>query len=112
MNSDTHIDLTTADGGLIGRLRRSVLTIVAEAEHSARASSLSKSTAISQAITKEIKESGYNIAPDSLAEVCRTVELIRRSRNPVLPEVVLFRMPPNLTDMVANFGVEEIRDEK
>lgn len=88
MNSDTHIDLTTADGGLIGRLRRSVLTTVAEAEHSARASSLSKSTAISQAITKEIKESGYNIAPDSLAEVCRTVELIRRGQPAKVSAVV------------------------
>jgi len=88
MNSDTHIDLTTADGGLIGRLRRSVLTIVAEAEHSARASSLSKSTAISQAITKEIQESGYNIAPDSLAEVCRGVELIRRGQPAKVSAVV------------------------
>jgi AAA+ superfamily predicted ATPase len=88
MNSDTHIDLTTADGGLIGRLRRSVLTIVAEAEHSARAGSLSKSTAISQAIRKEIQESGYNIAPDSLAEVCRTVELIRRGQPAKVSAVV------------------------
>jgi AAA+ superfamily predicted ATPase len=90
MNSDTHIDLTTADGGLVGRLRRSVLTIVAEAEHSARASSLSKSTAISQAIMKEIQESGYNIAPDSLAQVCRVVELIRRGQ-PVKVTAVVAR---------------------
>jgi AAA+ superfamily predicted ATPase len=91
MTNDTHIDLMTADGGLIGRLRKSVLTIVAEAEHSARANSLSKSTAISHAITGEIQESGYNIAPDSLAEVCRAVELIRSGQAVKVSAVVARR---------------------
>jgi hypothetical protein len=52
-----------------------------------------------------------------------SVELIRHSRNPIFPDVVFAnrqkeiqgkneRFPYMQPDMVANFGVEEIRDEK
>jgi AAA+ superfamily predicted ATPase len=88
MTYDTHIELTTRDGALIGRLRRSVLTIVAEAEQSARAHSISKSTAISRAITENIQEFGYDIAPDSLDEVCRAVGQIRHGERVQISAVV------------------------
>jgi AAA+ superfamily predicted ATPase len=88
MTCDTHIGLTTNDGALIGRLRRSVLTIVADAEQSARAHSISKSTAIARAIADNIKEAGYDIASDSLAEVCNAVNLIRQGERVQINAVV------------------------
>ena len=91
MSRDAHIELRGFDGGLIGRLRRSVLTIVGDAEHAARANSLSKSTAISQEIMGEIQASGYDITPISLAELCRAVELIRRGEQVQVRAVVTKR---------------------
>ena len=52
-----------------------------------------------------------------------SAELIRRSRNPIFPDLVFAnrqmelqgkneRSPYMQPEMVANFGVEEIRDEK
>jgi len=107
MTCDTHIELTTNDGALIGRLRRSVLTIVAEAEQSARAQSISKSTAIARAITENIQESGYEIASDSLAEVCRAVNVIRQGERVQINAVVtngVGQHTPRQTEVPSSIG--------
>lgn len=86
--TDGHITLMSRDGAPLGRLQKSVMKIVTEAEEVARGHHLSKSRAISQAIADQVRAAGYELAEGSLAAVTSQVERVRRGERVTVTAVV------------------------
>lgn len=85
---DAHVQLVTSTGEMLGRLRRSVLDLVAEGEEFARNNHLSKATGIGEVLKASISEAGYNLNQAGLNSLMRSIEHIRRGERCTVEAVV------------------------
>ena len=67
--TDTPVYLVSPDGASLGKLRASVLELVAEAEQIARSKNLAKRAALPAFLNNYLEGEGYQVAPDELKRV-------------------------------------------
>jgi SpoVK/Ycf46/Vps4 family AAA+-type ATPase len=81
--SDVPIQLSTADGEYLGRMRHGALAIIDEAEQAARDRHLSKRSALSVVLREYLEEAGFEIDDKELAVAAGKLDEARRGERVV-----------------------------
>src|SRR2546421_1368511 len=89
--SDIPIQLSTAGGEYVGRMRQGALAIIGEAEQAARDRHLSKRNALSIVLREHLEEAGFEIDDKELAAVAGKLDEARRGERVVRIDVEVRR---------------------
>ena len=89
--SDIPIQLSTAGGEYLGRMRQGALAIIGDAEQAARDRHLSKRNALSIVLREHLEEAGFEIDDKELAAVAGKLDEARRGERVVRIDVEVRR---------------------
>lgn len=78
--SDIPIQLSTADGQYLGRLRDGALSLIAAAESAAHARNLSKRSALGVTLRECLAAAGFEAEAGALAGAAETLDAVRRGQ--------------------------------
>lgn len=89
--ADIPVQLSTAEGEYLGKLRQGALAIITNAEDIARARHLSKRNARSVALREHLEEAGFEIDDKELGDAANKLDSARRGEKVVRIEVEVRR---------------------
>lgn len=93
--ADIPVQLSTAEGEYLGKLRQGALAIISSAEDIARARHLSKRSALSVALREHLEEAGFEIDDKELGDAANKLDSARHGEKVVRIDVEVRRSQEN-----------------
>jgi AAA+ superfamily predicted ATPase len=104
MMADGSIQLATADGEYLGRLRQGALAIIAEGEKAAQDRHLSKRTALGVILREHLEAAGLEIQDEKLTAAVGRLDDVRRGGKLLTINVEVFRTTQMGAAIATNHG--------